>query len=397
MDGGSLISGRAAVLAGLPLMTPARLRRLLAGRTVQAAWADVTEGRGLAGTRPDEEIPEHGLDLGPLPPAAGTSRGRRGAEEERLAELWARAATSTDVAGVMAALTRLGATVDVLGRRGYPPALGGDHQAPAVLFSLGRRPALDSPRVAVVGTRSATHYGEDVACELGAALSSCGVAVVSGLAAGIDGCAHRGALGAAGAPPVGVVGSGLDVPYPGVNAGLWRRVAERGLLLSEAPLGASPSAWRFPARNRVIAALAQVLVVVESHRKGGALHTVEAAAARGVPVMAVPGSVRSPASAGTNALLADGAEPVRDAADVLTALHLQAPAARAVTHRRPAPSGVAAQVLAALDWEPTPLGTVLARTGRSLGEVAVALDDLDQAGWLTRGDGWSQRRAETAP
>src|SRR5439155_3892513 len=129
---------------------------------------------------------------------------------------------------------------------------------------------------------------------------------------GIDGAAHRGALDAGadgGAPPIGVVGSGLDVIYPKAHAGLWDAVARAGVLLSEAPLGAAPEPWRFPARNRIIAALGSVVVVVESREQGGSLHTVSEASRRNVPVMAVPGPVRSAASTGTNVLPAAGQWP----------------------------------------------------------------------------------------
>ncbi len=154
-----------------------------------------------------------------------------------------------------------------------------------------RPPTLASAaRVAIIGTRSATAPGLEMARRLGAELAEAGVAIVSGLARGIDGAAHAGALPRAGAaPPIGVVGSGLDVPYPRVNAGLWSDVARAGVLISEAPPGAPPSAWRFPARNRLIAALADLVVVVESRASGGSMLTVREAIVRGRQVMAVPG------------------------------------------------------------------------------------------------------------
>ena len=177
------------------------------------------------------------------------------------------------------------------------------------------------PRVAIVGTRRCTRYGFDLARELGADLAAAGVQVVSGLALGIDGAAHRGALDAAGgAPPIGVVASGLDVVYPRAPPAAVGGGRHRGSLLSECPLGTAPEAWRFPARNRIIAALADAVVVVESAGAGGSMYTVEEALARDRPVLAVPGSVRSAASAGTNRLLAEGAGVARDADDVLAAI-----------------------------------------------------------------------------
>ena len=158
--------------------------------------------------------------------------------------------------------------------------------------------------------------------ELGSGLAAAGVTVISGLALGIDGAAHRGALAADGAPVVGVVGSGLDVVYPRGNRDLWEAVSAAGTLLAEAPLGAEPEGWRFPARNRLLAALADVVVVVESKRAGGSMHTVEEAIRREVTVMAVPGSVRNPAAEGTNLLLSEGCAPACSTDDVLVALEL---------------------------------------------------------------------------
>lgn len=172
------------------------------------------------------------------------------------------------------------------------------------------------PSVAIVGTRRCTSAGRSVADAIGRDLAESGVTVVSGLALGVDAAAHRGALSVAG-PVVGVVASGLDVVYPASNRTLWEAVAADGVLLSEVPMGQRPTKWRFPARNRLIAALSDAVVVVESHARGGALSTVDEANERGVSVLVVPGSTRSPASDGTNALLVDGATPVRGAADIL--------------------------------------------------------------------------------
>ena len=290
---------------------------------------------------------------------------------------------------------------------GYPPALVGDAGAPAVLTALGDPRAADGrPAVAVVGTRSATRYGTSVAADLGRGLAEAGVVVVSGLAVGIDAAAHAGALGAgpAAAPPVAVVGTGLDVVYPTGNAGLWRRVATSGTVLSEAPLGTPARPRVFPARNRIIAALADVVVVVECHGRGGSLHTVEAAARRGVPVGAVPGSVRSPASRGTNGLLVDGCTPVRDVADVLTALSLArggrsvdppGPTAhtggRGTDGRASGLDRVERVVWDALDDTPTAVETVLLRTGLSLAAVGLAAGTLVDRGLAVAGAGWWSR------
>ncbi len=348
----------AAALAGLPYMSWDRLAVLLAGEGPAEAWQRVCAG------------------------GAG--------------EAWARAASATSVAALAEAHLRAGVAVHLRPDPGYPSALAADHEAPPVLFSLGSLVALRRARVGIVGTRRATGYGRDVAWELGRDLARAGVCVVSGLATGIDGASHQGALEAGAAPPAAVVGSGLDVTYPARHARLWRQVAEAGVVVSEAPLGARPEAWRFPARNRIIAALSQVLVVVESHAAGGSFHTVRAADERGVPVMAVPGPVRSPASAGTNRLLAEGSPPACEAADVLAALSLET--AGPIPDRaepRPQPTGDEAVVLEAVGWEATSTDQVLDRCRLAPVRVMVALTRLEAAGWVRpsagQAGGWWER------
>jgi DNA processing protein len=351
----------AAALAGLAFMGWDRLAELLGDEEPSTAWRRV--GAGGAGAA------------------------------------WARQARSTSVEAVAEAHLRAGVAVHLLGRPGYPPALADDPEAPAVLFSDGVLEALERPRVGIVGTRRCTGYGRDVARQLGREMAAAGVGVVSGLALGIDGASHQGALAGTGAPPTGVVGSGLDVVYPRRHADLYRRVAGSGVLLSEAPVGARPEPWRFPARNRLIAGLAQVLVVVESHHAGGSLHTVRAAAERGVPVMAVPGPIRSPASAGTNQLISEGCAPVCGAADILVALALETPGSPLPRPPAPAPDprpppaagGAGAAVLEALGWQAVGVDELLARTELAPGPLAAALAHLERDGWARGGGGWWER------
>jgi DNA protecting protein DprA len=308
----------------------------------------------------------------------------------------------------------------------------GDPGAPAVLFALGDPTVLeDRPRVAIVGTRSATHYGRQVASELAADLVAEGVVVVSGLARGIDGAAHAGALRADvvdGAPPVAVVGTGLDIVYPSSNTMLWEQVAARGAVFSESPMGTKPHPGVFPARNRIIAALSDVVVIVESHHGGGSQYTADAAARRSIPVCAVPGSVMSRASAGTNALLVDGCTPVRDATDVLVAISLARTgkeefraddanrqvsclgvagggdplaragspikphrAVRASNRTSPRMSEHQQAVFDAVDDTPTTFETILIRTDLSIATVAEACDNLVEQGVLSTGAGWWSR------
>ncbi len=210
-----------------------------------------------------------------------------------------------------------------------------DPEPPLLLFCKGDTSLLGrQPSVAIVGTRRCTAVGRRVAFTLGADLAEAGVAIVSGLAAGIDTAAHRGALSSDGAV-IGIAGTGLDVVYPASNYDLWQEVASRGLLATESRRGTKPERWRFPARNRLIAGLVDAVIVVESHKSGGALLTVDEAAERGCPVFAVPGSVMSPASDGSNNLLRDGCNVVTSADDVLAYLDLVSPRPRPVVTQVP--------------------------------------------------------------
>jgi DNA processing protein len=370
------IDDAAVALAALPAMGPARLLAVLRAWPPAEAWARVLANRAMA---------EAAVADACRPDPAGVGR------------TWQAAARAVVPADLGAAHRRAGVAITVWGTSGYPTVLAEDHQPPAVLFSVGALEALTPPRVAIVGTRRCTRYGHDVAHRLGRELAEAGVAVVSGLAAGIDGAAHEGVLAAGAVPPIGVVGSGHDVVYPARHRRLWRRVGEQGVLLSEAPLGARPEPWRFPARNRIIAGLAQAVVVVESHRAGGSMHTVEAANDRGRTILAVPGPVVSPASAGTNRLIAEGCAPALDLDDVLVALGLDAPAPRRRDQAPVVPDGpndATARVLDALGWAPATLDQLLGRTGLRPGPVAVVLARLEAEGQVAAAGGWFERCRE---
>lgn len=283
-----------------------------------------------------------------------------------------------------------------LGQSELPPSLAADPKPPECIYGLGN-PALLSDglaRVGIVGSRRCTSYGRDVARRFGRQLSSAGVTVVSGLAFGIDAAAHEGALQAEdGAPPLGVVACGLDVVYPKQHRRLWWDVADRGCLISEAQLGVEPERWRFPERNRIIAGLADVVLVIEAHPKSGTRHTVDAAIERGVAVMAVPGPIDSPASQGANQLLREGCAPACEVDDVLTALGLERCSSGAVLDLRRPPEQGDEPVLAALDWAPTALDTLLRRTGLHPGLLTAALYRLQEGGWARCTDGWWERLA----
>jgi DNA processing protein len=283
---------------------------------------------------------------------------------------------------------RTGVQVLRRGGPGYPAVLQNDPQPVPVLFVRGSFDRLTSRRAGVIGTRHATGSGRDVATTLGRDLAVAGVHVVSGLARGIDGCAHRGALSVDGAAPIGVVATGLDVVYPREHAALHAQVAERGVLVSEFPPGTPPAAHRFPLRNRIIAALSEVLVVVESRQRGGSLITAGQAKDRGVTVMAVPGAVRNASAHGTNSLLRDGCPVVTDVDDVLVALGLDSRRTGAVAYDpRPRPSRGDRELLA-LCCEPRTLDQLTLLSGSTLVECAMALARLETAGWVAQINGW---------
>ena len=188
------------------------------------------------------------------------------------------------------------------------------------LHARGRWPPPPGPRAAIVGSRRPSPYGEAVAEQLGAELAAAGVIVISGLAVGIDAAAHRGAL-LGGGTTIAVMGTGVDLVYPAAHTSLAEQIiASGGALVSQFPDGTLPRRHHFPARNWTMAALSDVVVVVEAAEGSGALITAEAALELNKEVMAVPGSVFSPLSIGTHALIRDGASLVQNARDVLTSL-----------------------------------------------------------------------------
>lgn len=316
---------------------------------------------------------------------------------ETTSQNWLNAAAKVDVAEVWSRHCASGVRVLQHGGDCYPWRLEEDPEPPLALFTKGDLAILNHPTITIVGTRTCTRYGADVAFELGKAAAQRGVAVISGLAAGIDAAAHSGAFEIDEARVVGVVGSGLDKIYPRSNGTLWRTVAERGLMISEAPLGVSPERWRFPARNRVMAGLADVCVVVESHAEGGALTTAIEAAKRGRAVMAVPGPIRSSSSAGTNRLIADGAAVLCDVADIFVALDMEAAASlgrQSISEEAataPDDAGPDSELLKAFDWMPITLDTLVERVGHDPGEVAAALEELIAAGKVVQRGLWYER------
>ena len=354
-----------AALAGFRNMNIHRLAALLRHHEPLEAWQVVLGQRpagGLIGRVADEDV---------------RASWRRCAAERSPADIWQRCVD-------------LGIEVLPMWHPGYPGILLDDPLPPPVLFARGDLSLLEGRRVAIVGTRNATAAGRDAARSLGSGLATAGVHVVSGLARGIDGYAHRGVLAAEGdGRPIGIVASGLDVVYPREHRDLWEATANCGLLLTESPPGTPPEPHRFPLRNRIVAALSEVVVVVESRERGGSLITTALAIERDVPVMAVPGPLNKRAAAGTNHLLCDGAAPVTCVDDVLTALSFQ--------HRRSAvlpvdlrarPRGADISVYRAVSEDPRTVDGVALGVGLSLVEAAMSLARLEAAGWIAQADGW---------
>jgi DNA processing protein len=261
----------------------------------------------------------------------------------------------------------------------------------AGLWVAGELDALAGPTVAVVGTRAPSEDGRRLAHRLAAGLGAAGVCVISGLALGIDAAAHGGAL-AAGSPTIGVLGGGHDRFFPPRNAELARRViAGGGAVLSPYPPEHPAHPWQFLARNGIVAALADALVVVEAASRSGALNTASWAADRGIPVMAFPGDVERPKAAGCLALIRDGAILVRDAADVLAQLGIAGPVASPKTDAAADPAD--SRILALLGSGPADADAVVAASDLPPVLALARLGDLLAAGTIVSGPDGRFRRS----
>jgi DNA processing protein len=317
--------------------------------------------------------------------AFAAERGAHPPAEERTTRFAAFARTF-DAAAYIAALERRGIRWLPRSDPDFPPLARAIHDPPPGLFLRGRAEAalLSRPAVAIVGARACSPYGTQVARMLGRELAAAGLVIVSGLARGIDGEAHRGALDAGG-KTVAVLGCGVDRDYPAAHAELARRICATGLVVSEYTPGVEPAPWRFPARNRIVAGLAQATVVVEARERSGALITADFALEEGREVLACPGEITSPLSAGTNALLRLGATPLTRAADVLELYGLSSPEEAEVDL-----SPSARELLKRLDSPAT--GDELVRgTGLEPGKAAAALSELELAGLVACADGVYRR------
>ncbi len=266
---------------------------------------------------------------------------------------------------------------------GYPSLLRELHDPPAGLFirAAGSTELLGAPAVAIVGARACSSYGSQIARLLGRELAAAGLTVVSGLARGVDGEAHRGALEAGGST-VAVLGCGIDRDYPAAHAQLAARICERGLVVSEYAPGVEPAPWRFPARNRIIAGLSVATVVVEARDRSGALITADFALEAGREVFAVPGEITSALSSGTNALLRLGATPLTSVDDVFESLGVEVAAPAS-----PEVGEAGRRVLEALGREPSGVDELVRQTGLDAAAVATALAELELTGVISEAEG----------
>jgi DNA processing protein len=296
------------------------------------------------------------------------------------------------VARALAWAEEPGHAVITLADEAYPRLLLEIPDPPALLYARGRAELLQRPGLAVVGSRNASQQGEANAQRLAHALSDAGLTIVSGLALGIDAAAHRGGLAGAGST-IAVLGTGIDVVYPSRNIALAAEIAERGLLVSEFPLGTAPAGQNFPRRNRLISGLARGCLVVEAALASGSLITARAAADQGREVFAMPGSIHSPLSKGCHALIKSGAKLVESAEDVLAELSGFRASGYASTTKATTPSPDTG-LLAHMGHDPVDVDSLCARAGMSAERVSSELLRLELDGRVAALPGGLYQRLE---
>lgn len=321
--------------------------------------------------------------FGSLKQAWGASESalrRAGLDQQPTANLL-RTRAKIDLQAELDKIERAGARLVTLVDEDYPPLLKQIPDAPVILYLRGSLTPEDQRALAIVGTRKATTYGKDVAGLLASQLVESGITVISGLAHGIDAAAHRAALDAGGRT-IAVMGCGIDQIYPRDHSELARRISEQGAVISEFPLGARPEAHHFPRRNRVISGMSLGVLVVEAPQQSGAIITTTYAAEQGREVFAVPGSIFSAASGGTNRLIQDGAKLVLTVEDILSELNLAHEAVQTrVTAERIAPDNpIEASILDCLGAEPLHIDDLVRQTGLPIATVSSTLTVLELKG-----------------
>jgi DNA processing protein len=278
-------------------------------------------------------------------------------------------------------LQKLGIHLLTLESEDYPPQLKQIQGPPACLFVKGSILESDRRAVAVVGTRRASSYGKAMAEKIASELAAMGLTIISGLARGIDGIAHRAALGVKGRT-LAVLGSGIDQVYPSEHRQLAAKICESGAVISEYPPGTSPEGHHFPARNRIISGLAMGLIVIEAAERSGALITADFAAEQGRDVFALPGDITRKNSGGTNRLIQDGAHPVLSSADVFEVLDLYPQEERAQEPIEYPENDVQTALLAILGKEPAHIDSLHQITGLPIQDIQAALSMLEIRGTI---------------
>jgi DNA processing protein len=335
----------------VPFIGPARIQRLLDRfETLDAAW---TASPSELGTVLDE----------------------------RSVESLVRTRSRLSLDGEMERIARLGLRIVTLGETGYPRLLAEIPSPPPVLYYKGTLEPEDALGVAIIGTRRSTAYGRQVANQLATELAEAGVTIVSGLARGIDAVAHRAAV-RAGGRTLAVLGSGVNVIYPGEHADLAEQIAAQGAVLSDYAPDTKPDAVNFPPRNRIISGLSLGIVVVEAPNRSGALITCDFAADQGREVFVVPGSVLSHASEGCNRLLRDGARPVTSAADILEDLRLGQRAAQTEVQQALPETEDERRLLALLTGEPQHIDEVCAAANLAITQGSALLAMMELKGFV---------------
>ena len=339
-----------------------------------AAWLRLTLIPGIGGETQRQLLKSFGS---PEAIFAATPSALRGSLGGGMIERLLTVSCAADIEATLAWVAQPGNHILTLADAAYPQALLSAADPPVLLYAKGNIALLNRPAIAIVGSRNATKQGEANAAAFALALSGAGLTVVSGLAAGIDAAAHRGALTEC-ASTVAVIGTGIDRIYPARNEGLAREIAESGCILSEFPLGTPPIANNFPRRNRLIAGLARGCLVVEAAKQSGSLITARLAAEAGREVFAIPGSIHSPQSKGCHALIKQGAKLVESAQDILEELRWEKVVNPATLP--PVPEAETDPVLIALGGDPCDLDTLSARSGLPVDALLARLLPLELEG-----------------
>jgi DNA processing protein len=323
-----------------------------------AAWLRLTLAPGIGGEAQRKLLSAHGLPDHIFAASAATlARTISLAQTERLLSHDAQG----EIDAALAWADEPGNAILTLADKAYPQKLLDTADPPTVLYAKGCTELLNAPAIAIVGSRNATPQGEANAEAFAATLSDAGLAIVSGLALGIDAAAHRGGLRGKGST-IAVIGTGIDRVYPARNQSLAREIAEQGVIISEFPLGTPALKENFPRRNRIISGLARGCLVVEAAERSGSLITARMAGEQGRDVFAIPGSIHSPLSKGCHKLIKQGAKLVDDARDILEELGFDS-ASTVKSADAPHPGAEETKLLDCLGYDSCDVDTLALRSG----------------------------------